>query len=210
VLIGLLLAAVQQVREAANRITCINNLKQIGLALHNYHDTGGKFPPALSQDPRNILQNYRQPYPPDPFWYISWMARILPYIEQDNLSHHIKWGEWPWPPAAQPMPDGRYINSVPITLYLCPSDPSPKVFKSEEPGVGDVDYGLTNYLGVNGRNQFTYNGILHVNSSVRLTDVTDGASQTLLVGERPPGFGGQAGFWFAGCGLYPWFGAADV
>src|ERR1051325_8053628 len=72
VLIGLLLPAVQQVREAAARIKCANNLKQIGLALHLHHDDYGALPPALD----NRFTKY---------WHWSWMARILPYVEQGNL-----------------------------------------------------------------------------------------------------------------------------
>src|SRR5215510_7863876 len=72
VLIGLLLPAVQKVREAANRIKCANNLKQIGLALHLYHDTEGGFPSA-----------HDTPFAPQYYW--SWLAKILPYHEQDNL-----------------------------------------------------------------------------------------------------------------------------
>src|SRR5262245_6569541 len=75
VLIGMLLPAVQRVREAAARVQCTNNLKQIGLALHNYHDTQGAFPPGNSEAFG----------PPHPRQWLSWMGRILPFVEQGNL-----------------------------------------------------------------------------------------------------------------------------
>jgi prepilin-type N-terminal cleavage/methylation domain-containing protein len=77
ILIGLLLPAVQKVREAAYRLYCHNNLKQVGLALHNYHDAMGTFPPAIAEQ-----------FPPLPrarWQWISWMSRILPYVEQAPL-----------------------------------------------------------------------------------------------------------------------------
>src|SRR6266481_237385 len=74
ILFGLLLAGVQQVRAAAARIQCGNNLKQLGLALHNYHDTQRSFPPGCS------YLNGKSPQP-----HMSWLARVLPYVEQDAL-----------------------------------------------------------------------------------------------------------------------------
>src|SRR5437868_6068188 len=82
VLISLLLPAVQKVREAANRTQCLNNMKQIGLALHNYHDTYRRFPPSLDSGIRPYrLSPGNQGYAS----YWSWLALILPFIEQDNL-----------------------------------------------------------------------------------------------------------------------------
>src|SRR5689334_10659933 len=77
ILIGLLLPAVQKVRSTAERLRCTNNLKQIGLALHTYHDQNGTFPPALTE---TTAARPKVEYP-----YISWMARILPYVEQSAM-----------------------------------------------------------------------------------------------------------------------------
>src|SRR5947209_5668175 len=104
VLIGLLLPAVQKVRDAAARLKCQNNLKQIGLALHSYHDTSGSFP-IVDVNP-NIVTSQR-------YWYVSWHVRLMPYIEQDNvykqtetayadtslMAPYPRYYPWPVPPA---------------------------------------------------------------------------------------------------------------
>ena len=207
-LLALLLPAVQAAREAARRTQCTNNLKQIGLGLHGWHDAVGHFPPAHLQDPLQIPNNYNQPAPYDDEWYFSWLARILSYIEQNNLYACIRFDEWAWPNPSQGLPDGGYINDRDIPLYVCPSNPYKEKTTFDLPPV--VSFAQTHYLGVNGTDQFRYDGILHINSRVRMTDVKDGTSQTLIVGERPWVQDGYAGWWFAGSGWYPWFGAADV
>jgi prepilin-type N-terminal cleavage/methylation domain-containing protein/prepilin-type processing-associated H-X9-DG protein len=210
VLIGLLLPAVQKVRAAADKMVCQNNLRQIGIAMHHYHSDNNRFPPAHSIDPTwvyvpGMLQ------PDDGWWYISWMARLLPYIEQDGHYRRVKPGDPAWWHPAGP---GPYLNSEYLKLYRCPSDPVPKtVTVSAFPGDPNfVPIALASYLGVSGTDQFSFDGTLYPNSKVRLGDITvgDGTSHTLLVGERPPSWGGWGGWWFAGSGMLPWLGAADV
>jgi prepilin-type N-terminal cleavage/methylation domain-containing protein len=118
VLIGLLLPAVQKAREAANRIRCANNLKQIGLALHLYHDTEGGFPPA-----------HDTAFGPRYYW--SWLAKILPYHEQDNALRlaetwrdsgppgNARWA--PWYTANNTQPQNPVLAAV-VPTYVCPSD----------------------------------------------------------------------------------------
>ena len=118
ILIGLLLPAVQKVREAAARIKCANNLKQIGLALHNYHDTQGSFPAA--QDTH---------FSPQYYW--SWLAQILPYHEQDNRYRQAEaWRDsgppgnarWaPWYTANGTQPQNPVLAAV-VPTYVCPLD----------------------------------------------------------------------------------------
>lgn len=205
-LVALLLPAVQAARESARRMKCENNLKQIGVALQQFHDVNGRFPPACSTDETSVgVDAFGQPRPPDNWNMISWMARILPFVEQQAMYQRIRPGQWAW----WHPEEGDYLNSKKMPLYLCPSNSVTQTIYGEE-GKPDLVVANTHYLGVNGEDQFRYDGILHVNSTVRLAQVTDGASNTLMVGERPPAYEGFAGWWFAGSGWYPWFGAIDV
>jgi prepilin-type processing-associated H-X9-DG protein len=187
ILIGLLLPAVQKVRSTAARLQCQNNLKQLGLALHQYHDRAGRLPSGLS------VQEDRGQYP-----FLGWTARILPEIEQGNL-----WANVQTSFASDPSPLVFYghvphhrLLGTPVLLFTCPSDP-------RLPGPVPGTYGLlafTSYLGVEGISQSTNDGMLFVDSRIGLTDVTDGTSNTLLVGERPPSTDFRFGWWYRGWG----------
>jgi prepilin-type N-terminal cleavage/methylation domain-containing protein/prepilin-type processing-associated H-X9-DG protein len=178
VLIGLLLPAVQKTREAANRSRCLNNLKQIGLGLHHYHDVQGRFP-----QPR-----------PNPLVFTSfglpgnWMWRILPYVELDNISKKVV-----------NAGDYNQASHTPIKLFVCPSDNRGQLIYS----VTTSAYGAvacTSYLGVTGTNEKfggdATNGVFYPRSTgVRIADILDGTSTTLLVGERPPSADLYWGWW---------------
>jgi prepilin-type N-terminal cleavage/methylation domain-containing protein/prepilin-type processing-associated H-X9-DG protein len=160
ILIGLLLPAVQKVREAANRMSCSNNLKQLGLAIHNHHDTKGYLPPwgydfTFNPDPTNPLGPQNQGH--------SAHTLLLPFIEQDNLyrtvrtdlsvNDPINWiPSWAIPFGAP----GSAANSTPIKTFICPSTPSHKVdyepyFVSLGlPDNGPFPLGATDYAVVHG------------------------------------------------------------
>ena len=190
ILIGLLLPAVQKVREAANRIQCVNNLKQIGLAVHNYHDTNNTFPPGYAS-------NYDAAgTDTGPGW--GWAAYLLPYMEQDNVFRQIDIKQ-AIEAAANSQP-----RTVIVKTFLCPSDnPPPQAFPvgprsasgqltsticTVAPANDVGNYGVGE-PGVDG------DGIFYRNSTVRDRDITDGTSSTLMVASgrsgslRPPGSG---------------------
>ena len=191
ILIGLLLPAVQKVREAAARTQCINNLKQMGLGLHNYHDAMGALPPGQTPWAGRTLN------PWEGCW--SWQAHILAYMEQDNVYRQAK--------AWQNSAANSYSWSNPMTaqkmkLYTCPADSRGPV---SWPGAssGLPDQALTGYLGVSGTVSAAAgqgNGILFSGSKVTIVAITDGSSNTLLVGERPPNSNLEYGWWFAAYG----------
>src|SRR5947209_10049218 len=134
VLIGLLLPAVQKVREAANRIKCSNNLKQLGLAAHHYHDTHQHLPPAIGY------------YPPASGAFGSYFFHLLPYVEQDNL-YRSALGLVPFPPPDGPTtvyyPGNNKVYSQPVPIFLCPSNPS--VGPDGSVTVAGVSYGASCY-----------------------------------------------------------------
>lgn len=190
VLVSLLLPAVQQAREAARRSHCKNNLKQLGLALHNYHGTHNTFPPgALGNIPNTTAAS----------WCTSsssnrgrapWTVLILPFLEQDALYSQFRCEEdfTTWQTSVHTGFDGSAANRTAwetvLNAYKCPSDP----VSGAEPVAGNyrgVQGGYdstTGYCGTSGRKFYT-NGVLYVHSKTRFGDVVDGTTHVLLVGE---------------------------
>jgi prepilin-type processing-associated H-X9-DG protein/prepilin-type N-terminal cleavage/methylation domain-containing protein len=176
VLIGLLLPAVQKVREAASRVQCQNNLKQIGLALHNYHDARRSFPPGyLAAGPYADGATDTAPG-----W--GWAAYLLPYLEQDNLHRQIDFNQ-----PVQNTPAGRTM----VKPYLCPSDILPAAAFTVPDDFGNplAQAAPSSYAACVGGDESgpddpTGLGVFYRNSQTRLTDITDGTSSTILIGER--------------------------
>ena len=175
-LIALLVPAVLKVREAANAATCQNNLKQIGLALHNYHDRIKVLPPGYVS---NTMANGNDG---GPGW--GWAAQILNNVEQGNLQSRIDFTKGiHMAPAA--------VRTLSLAVYLCPSDVnvgSFTVFTSAHQAITDV--GQSNYVAMYGSGTIAANqssigdGVFYRNSRTRFADVTDGVSNTLFIGER--------------------------
>ena len=181
VLMALLLPAVQQAREAARRTSCKNNLKQIGLALHHYHDVWQTLPPGwIGLNPAT-----GRPDPEGlPGW--GWAARILPQLEEQNaLGGLVNLNS----PIAHP--GNRIARLTPLVIYLCPSDPGTIVWEIEDAnGAGVlVELAKSNYVGVFGTFDIedapaAGEGLFFHNSRLRFAQISDGLSRTLMVGER--------------------------
>jgi len=176
VLVALLLPAVQAAREAARRSSCSNNLKQIGLGLHNYHDTHLRFPPesiwaqpvGASSPPNWDPRNY------------SWIALMLPYIEQGPLHSQINFSLPLW---NQNTSAGQPIRAQKIPILLCPSD---RTLGDDATAYRGMSW--TNYVGAEGydwwnRRADPFGGVFTFQSAISLKDITDGTSNTIAVGE---------------------------
>jgi len=191
ILVALLLPAVQQAREAARRSQCKNNLKQMGLALHNYHDTHSVFCPGAIGIPgvapwqgNNI--SWCRKSPGSYAEYAPWTVLILPYLEQAPLYNQFIFTERFSVMWNRAVYHGHATNHEAgnrrLSVYECPSD-----------ALATAEHHLSNYRGVQGggvnhdcgatQYRFYRNGILYVNSSTRFRDIPDGTSNTFLCGE---------------------------
>jgi prepilin-type N-terminal cleavage/methylation domain-containing protein len=219
ILIGLLLPAVQKVREAAARIRCMNNLKQMCLGLHNYASAFGQLPPA-----------YQTPTPASyqPGW--GWGSFILPVVEQEPLYKEMGlpiavFGVMP--PATGPVPSSvdpslvrNNLSQTKLPLYRCPADTGPDLNPAR------LNHAMSNYRAIMGPNGEDINsryglavgdqdlgGLLFQNSRVRIEHVIDGTSNTLAIGEcmwdgtplpeNPLDVTKRAALWTGMTGLHP-------
>jgi len=190
ILIGLLLPAVQKVREAANRMKCSNNFKQIGLALHNHHDSRNALPPGASADKAPWRNGGTQ----DDDWGSSWMVHILPYVEQDNIYRQWQfYGQSGW----QSANDNALIKGSPVPIYRCPSTglPPTNPYSTTLAGSGGVGTFYTSYVAIGGSytdqgvltfktNIYSTQGSMYGNSAVKFGEIIDGLSNTMVVGEQ--------------------------
>ena len=227
ILIALLLPAVQQAREAARRTACRNNMKQLGIAMHNYHDVFTMFPPGMvsERDPSGTGGTVVDGYidrPEGASW--GWGAFILPYLEQAPLYNAMDVGNVPLYNVAilEPAPQ---LPDTSLSVYLCPSDTVPTLnnrssFNNNRFGRDLV--ASSNYHAAFGHarvraprrsdHDAVFTGVFGFDSNTRIRDITDGTSNTVLVGERAyeianrdanQGRDFDAGIW-VGCGEGGW------
>ena len=208
ILISLLLPAVQQAREAARRTQCKNNLKQIGLALHNYHDVHLIFPQGAILD-KSELDAGNPDWVNHPsvnsLW--GWGTMIMPFMDQGNWFEALNVGPSTFQECANDVVGGRRaLIEKPMSMWQCPSDPHGPINRNR-PFVVNATDGLcngmvltqelfaakSNYVGCNGHNN--NDGIFDSGSNrrIRIRDITDGTSNTQMVGERDSPDGKWAG-----------------
>jgi prepilin-type N-terminal cleavage/methylation domain-containing protein/prepilin-type processing-associated H-X9-DG protein len=201
ILIGLLVPAVQKVREAAARAQCQNNIRQLGLALHNFHDANRKFPSGGEKGGVRYL--------------IGWPGRVFPYFEEGNRAKAIEQVSgmsldkalvtvMPWRSRVAPHHGEHQIYTTPISIFVCPASElgglSPDAWSPTHAEVNAANQGALHYRANGGsanvgfvlgyqdgsRNlhrDFTTSGIIFPESRTRITDIKDGTSNTFLLGE---------------------------
>ena len=208
VLIGLLLPAVQKVREAAGRMKCANNLRQFGLAAHNYHDVNEHLPPAVGY------------YPPAAGAFGGYFFHLLPYAEQENL-YRSALGSLTFPqpdgPTTVYYPGNNEVYRQSVPIFLCPSDPS--VGSDGRVTVAGVSFGASCYafnaLVVAQNDITTIPFKTNPQGQTRIpADIPDGTSNTILHAEKyarctnttlPPQFRDGGSAWaYCGAGRFPW------
>ncbi len=185
ILVGILLPAVQNVREAARRSTCSNNSRQLGMAVLNYETSQTSFPPGwTTNDSANALA--------EPGW--GWSAQILKHVEAGNLADLIDFDL-----AIDDLANAAAIVNV-VDVFMCPSEIADDIVnlgdhvehgahKRRQHSHGDLSVSHSNYSGVFGNfeiadNPLKGNGVFYANSKTAMRDIRDGSSNTIMIGER--------------------------
>ena len=185
ILLALTLQGVQKVRNRAAQVACTNNLRQIGLALHQDEEIHG----ALPKRPSKVLYGSV-----DARNGASWMAFTLPFLEQDDL-WRVTQTAFQLDPLPWHEPPHLGLSTI-VSVYVCPADG--RLFSANQAADGQ-DMAFTSYLGVQGTELGRWDGVLTGGKrAVRLTDIKDGTSNTIMVGERPPSNYFESGSWYLG------------
>lgn len=186
VIVSLVVSSVMSARSAATRLSCQNRLRQLTLASQQFHQSQGQFPSGTEG---NAADDFHP--------HLSWHVRLTPYLGLGTIWTDVQ---------AAFRSDRFFLNDPPHRHrsearpeFSCPADS-----RTNQPAIGRNTgrrHGLTSFLGVNGTEAGSDDGMLYYDSKSRITEVTDGTSQTLLLGERPPaGIGLRFGWWYAGWG----------
>ena len=188
ILIGLLLPAVQKVREAAARMSCSNNLHQLGLALHNYEGGNGKWPPLYpGTAPGSTAFDYKYTW--------SVLAQLNPYLEQTNIYNTMDLTQPMYDAANLITTQNRFAVVQKVSIFLCPADRGVPVSSA----YGVTDIGPTNYVACHGSgvsgggygSPIAADGVFPAVNGVKITEITDGTSNTAALSESILGDGAE-------------------
>jgi prepilin-type processing-associated H-X9-DG protein len=187
VLIGLLLPAVQRVRQAAGRMSCANNLKQIALAMHNYEAAYHQFPAAFKADGMPIA------------YFASWspLAELNPFLEQTAIYKHMDLSLQTYESTIPFNITGpnQFAVQQTVKLFLCPSDKMEPVTMGPAYGVpvlGPTNYAFCNGTGTNGGSPWDADGAFTAKRAMHVSDITDGTSNTAMISESTLGEGTES------------------
>ena len=176
ILMGLILPAVQSARESARRVQCRNNLRQLGVAFHNYESAHGTFPSGLSRE------------------HLSWCTYLLPFCGQASV-----WRESQKAIGEDNNPySPLHPSAITVPTFVCPSDG--RVQRANWSSSHGRPISHTSYLGISGLDFADTLGCLYFDSHTQPRDIQDGLSNTLLLGERPPSPDFNFGWWYTGAG----------
>lgn len=174
ILVAMLLPAIQQVREASRRISCANNMRQLGLAMHNYHAANDHLPSG------SVAKEY-QDFPATPWTFYRWstLALLTPFVEQSNAYNVLELDKPLYSITFSVTPENVPGARILVPLFLCPSDIGERVRNS----FGPTNYATCTGTGIGGGTPFETDGAFFVNSSTRVTDIRDGSSNTVVLSE---------------------------
>lgn len=184
VLIRLLLPAVQMAREAARRTSCGSQMRQLGLAVANYESAKGRLPAGYTSGTASRR-------------FSTWITTLLPYLEQQAVYDQMI-GDYATTPNPFDNPGAHRGFGQTLPLLLCPSSTSG--FEPATDLTGYPAVAFTTYLGVNGQDFTTRDGVFYLDSQTRSAEIRDGLSNTIMIGERPPSTDRWFGWWYAGYG----------
>ncbi|MDG1873183.1 MAG: DUF1559 domain-containing protein [Mariniblastus sp.] len=193
ILIGMLLPAVQQVREAARRITCANNIKQLAVAALNYESAHQQFPPGLNLPigyasgniwPNSSVHNATGD-PPHPNEFGSWFVWIMPFMEQNNIIDQMDLNQRDYANCLGADSPGSSV----VPAFMCPSDYIPREVVTYTRSGNTYCFGANSYYGNAGVKSWyhataTFDGVFYYNSKTTFASISDGSSNTIMIGER--------------------------
>jgi prepilin-type processing-associated H-X9-DG protein len=189
ILIGLTVVGVQRARDIATRADCANRLAQLSLALHHFEGVRKKLPEGCGYPFLRTSKDL------DTQGGYSWQTAVLPFLDQGSLGQ-MAWQAQTLDPSTVKSLLHAKVRETTVPVLICPAEPQSSGFNS----ANGWRWGITSYLGVAGTDKLIRDGVFNDNLTIRFSDITDGVSNTLMIGERPVGPTGAYSAWYASWG----------